>query len=199
MDKKERTLVIIKPDGVQRSLIGEIIKRYELVGLKLVGLKMIVPTEELIEKHYLLDPEWKRNVGIKAIEADEKKGDKPRSEDPLEMGDFVLGTLKKYMVVGPVIAMVWQGMNAVEAVRKITGFTEPLTADAGSIRGDYTIDSFRMGDSDSRAVRNVVHASGSAQEADAEINLWFHKDELIDYRLVAEEILYDVNLDGLLE
>jgi len=198
-DKKERTLVIIKPDGVQRSLIGEVIKRYERSGLKLIGIKMLVPTKELTEKHYLLDPEWLKNVGNKAIDAAKKKGKEPRESDPEKMGEFVLETLTRYLTVGPVVAMVWQGMNAVEAVRKLSGFTEPLTADIGSIRGDYTIDSFVIGDSEKRAVRNIVHASGSVDEAMEEIPLWFKNDELINYRLVAEEILYDVNLDGILE
>jgi len=198
-NKKERTLVVIKPDGIQRSLIGEIIKRYERAGLKLVGLKMIVPKESDVEKHYLIDPEWINNVGKKAIESYEKKGEKPPSDDPEELGRAVLGSLKKYLSAGPVVAMIWQGMNAVGVVRKITGGTEPLTSDIGTIRGDFTIDSYKVADIDNRAVRNLVHASGTPEEANQEIELWFDKKELIDYRLIQEEILYDVNLDGLLE
>ncbi len=199
MNKKERTLVVIKPDGVQRSLIGEIIGRYERAGLKLVGLKMFVPENEFVEKHYTLDPQWKKNVGEKSINAAKEKGHKPKYEDAIEMGEFVLSGLKKYLSAGPVIAMVWQGMNAVGIVRKITGGTEPLTSDVGTIRGDFTIDSYKAGDTDERAVRNLVHASGSTEEAENEIKLWFGSDELVGYRLVQEEILYDVNLDGLLE
>ena len=199
INKKERTLVVIKPDGVQRGLIGEIIKRYERSGLKLVGLKIMIPKENMIEKHYSLDPEWKKNVGTKAIESAKKKGESARSEDPIEMGEFVLGALKKYLSSGPVVAMVWQGMNSVGIVRKITGGTEPLTSDVGTIRGDFTIDSYKMGDTDNRAVRNLIHASGSPEEAQGEIELWFSKDELYEYRLINEEILYDVNLDGILE
>jgi nucleoside-diphosphate kinase len=198
-NKKEKTLVVIKPDGIQRSLIGEIIKRYEQVGLKLVGLKMFVPDKEFIERHYLLDPEWKEKTGRKAIEAAKEKGDKPRTEDLFEMGSFVLDGLKKYLSAGPVVAMVWQGMNAVGVVRKITGGTEPLTSDVGTIRGDFTVDSYKAGDVDNRAVRNLIHASGSAEDAESEVHLWFDKNELMGYRLVQEEILYDVNLDGLLE
>ena len=198
-NKKERTLVVIKPDGVQRSLIGEVIKRYERAGLKLVGLKMLVPDEKFTEDHYTLDTAWKENVGKKAIEAAEKKGEKPRTADSVEMGEFVLGALKKYLASGPVVAMVWEGMNAVGVVRKITGGTEPLTSDVGTIRGDFTIDSYKAGDSDERAVRNLVHASGSPEEAEKEIEHWFKKDELLDYRLVTDAILYDVNLDGILE
>lgn len=197
--KTERTLVIIKPDGLQRTLVGEIVGRYERLGLKLCAMKMMVPTEDQIEKHYLLDPEWKKNVGEKSIEAYKKKGETPPSEDPIEVGDVVVGTLKKYMSSGPVVAMVWQGAHAVEVVRKMTGGTEPRTSDVGTIRGDFVLDSYMMADTDKRAVRNLIHASGSVEEANNEIDLWFEKGEIIDYRLVQEQILYDVNLDGILE
>jgi nucleoside-diphosphate kinase len=197
--KDERTLVIIKPDGIQRTLIGEIIKRYERLGLKMVALKMLVPTEEMIEKHYTLDPEWCRITGEKSIKAYKEKGLIPPSEDPLEITRKVLEKLKKYMTSGPVIAMVWQGANAVKIVRKITGSTEPLTSDVGTIRGDFVLDSYQMCDDDNRAVRNLIHASGSVKEAEDEIAHWFKKDELVNYRLVQEQILYDVNLDGILE
>jgi len=197
--KKERTFIIIKPDGVQRSLIGESIKRYERAGLKLVGIKMIIPKPEQVEKHYLLDPNWKKNVGEKAIEAYKKKGQNPPSDDPLEVGDRVLESLKTYMVSGPVVAMVWEGAHAVEVVRKITGGTEPRTSDVGTIRGDFVLDSYMMADVDGRAVRNLIHASGSTEESEAEIDLWFDTNEVLEYRLVQEQILYDVNLDGILE
>jgi len=199
VNKKERTLVVIKPDGVQRSLIGEIIRRYERSGLKLVGIKMLVPSEEFIEKHYLIDPEWKMKNGVKVIQAAKDKGIKSRTENPIEQGEFVLGVLKKFLSAGPVIAMALQGMHAVALARKITGGTEPLTSDAGTIRGDFTTDSYEISDADERAVRNLVHASGSVEDAEKEIKHWFKDEELINYRLVQEEILYDVNLDGLLE
>ena len=197
--KTERTLVVIKPDGLQRTLAGEIIKRYERLGLKLVGMKLMVPTAAHIEKQYNLDPNWKRIVGEKSIEAYQKKGLKPPSMDPLVLGDKVIDVLQKYMTSGPVVAMVWQGAHAVKIVRKVTGGTEPLTSDVGTIRGDFVHDSYQMADIDGRAVRNLIHASGSVEEAESEIKHWFAKDELINYRLIQEQILYDVNLDGLLE
>lgn len=197
--KLERTLVIIKPDGVERSLIGEVIKRYENIGLKLVGIKMVVPTIDHIEKHYTLDPEWRRVTGEKTIKGYKDKGMTPPSEDPLEITAKILEGLKKYMTAGPVVPMVWQGAHAVKIVRKVTGGTEPLTSDVGSIRGDYVHDSYQMSDTDGRAVRNVIHASGSPEEADMEIPHWFKPEELTDYRLINEAILYDVNLDGILE
>ncbi|PIR86357.1 nucleoside-diphosphate kinase [Candidatus Kaiserbacteria bacterium CG10_big_fil_rev_8_21_14_0_10_43_70] len=198
--KKERALVVIKPDGVQRTLVGEIIHRYERMGLKLAGLKLIVPTEDLIERQYTeVDPEWKKNVGKKAIEGYKSKGLTPPTEDPIEVGNAVVGRLKKYMTSGPVVAMVWQGAHAVEIIRKVTGGTEPRTSDVGTIRGDFVLDSYQMADSDDRAIRNLIHASGSIEDAEKEIALWFSSDELVDYRLVQEQILYDVNLDGILE
>ena len=197
--KAERTLVIVKPDGVQRALIGEVIKRYENVGLKLVAMKMMVPTIEHIEKHYTLDPEWRRVTGEKTIKSYESKGLMPPSTDPLQITAVILENLKKYMTSGPVVAMVWEGAHAVKIVRKITGGTEPLSSDVGTIRGDYVLDSYQMTDADNRAIRNIIHASGSPEEADMEINHWFKKDELIDYRTISEKILYDVNMDGILE
>jgi nucleoside-diphosphate kinase len=197
--KKERTFVAIKPDGIQRSLVGEVVSRFEKVGLKLVAMKMLVPDEAHIEKHYTLDPEWRRITGEKTIKSYRDKGLEPWTEDPLEVTEKLLGTLKKYMTSGPVIAMVWEGAHAQKIVKKITGGTEPLTSDVGTIRGDYVLDSYAMSDTDDRAVRNILHCSGSVAEAEAEIKHWFTEKELIDYRVVQEEILYDVNLDGILE
>ncbi|MCX6766016.1 MAG: nucleoside-diphosphate kinase [Candidatus Moranbacteria bacterium] len=196
---KERTLVIIKPDGIQRSLIGEIVRRYERTGLKLVALKMLIPTEEQIEKHYLIDLKWIRKVGEKAIGSYQKRGMTPPLTEPEEVGKQVLRRLKKYMTSGPAIAMVWQGNQAVGVVRKVTGGTEPLSSDVGTIRGDFTIDSYQIADTDDRPIRNLIHASGTTEEAEKEIALWFDNGEIINYRLVQEQILYDVNLDGILE
>ncbi len=196
--KTERTFVIVKPDGVQRGLIGEIIKRYERVGLKLIASKMAVATQEHIEQHYTLDPEWRRITGEKTIDSYKKKGITPPSEDPLEITDAILKGLKTYMTSGPIVCMVWQGAHAVKIVRKITGGTEPLTSDVGTIRGDYVLDSYQMADTDTRAVRNLVHASGSVEEAENEIKHWFTPEEVIDYKLVQEQIMYAPTLDGLL-
>ena len=197
--KKERTFVAVKPDGIQRSLIGEIIARFEKVGLKLVAMKMLVADEDHIEKHYTLDPEWRRVTGEKTIEGYRSKGLVPPIEDPLEVTAIILANLKKYMTSGPVIAMVWEGAHVVKIVRKLVGGTEPLVSDVGTIRGDFVLDSYSMSDTDNRSVRNLVHASGSVGEADKEINHWFSAGEVINYRLVTDEILYDVNLDGILE
>lgn len=160
---------------------------------------MLVPTVEHIEQHYTLDPNWRKVTGEKTIKGYQDKGLTPPSMDPLEITGKILANLKKYMSSGPVIAMVWQGAHAVKVVRKVTGGTEPLTSDVGSIRGDFVLDSYQMADTDTRAVRNLVHASGSPEEAEMEIKHWFSENELVNYRLIQDEILYDVNLDGILE
>lgn len=196
--KYERTLVIIKPDGIQRGLVGEVIKRYEQVGLKLVAIKMLIPTKEMVEAHYTLDPEWRLKTGEKNLKAYKDKGLKPPHEDPLKQSAMILEKLKEYLVAGPVIAMVWQGSHAVAIVRKLTGGTEPLLSDVGTIRGDFVIDSYKTADDDIRAIRNIVHASGSVKEAEAEIGYWFKKNEIIDYKLLVEQILYDIKLGGIL-
>lgn len=192
--KLERTLVIIKPDGIQRSLIGEIISRYERLGLKLVGLKMLIPTHEMIEKHYTLDPDWKRLVGEKRMKAALESGITEKESDPVEIGEQVLLKLKKYMTAGPVIAMVWQGAHAVAVVRKVTGGTEPRTSDIGTIRGDFMLDSYELSELDERSVRNLVHSSGSVREATDEISHWFLQSELFEYRIVQEQILYEKDM-----
>lgn len=196
--KEERTLVVVKPDGIQRSLVGEIVKRYEQSGLKLVGMKMLVPTEELVDKHYLLDPEWRVKTGMKTIESYKAKGKTPPSEDPLEITDVILRNLKRYMTKGPVVAMVWEGIHAAAIVKKITGGTEPLTSAMGTIRGDYTIDSYEIADIDKRAVRNLVHCSGNAAEAAQEVPLWFSPEELTNYRMMNEAMLYDPEINNIL-
>ncbi len=196
---KEKTLVIIKPDGVQRGLVGEIIKRFENVGLKMVAGKMMVADQDHIEQHYTLDPEWRRVTGEKTIAGYKAKGIEPPSEDPLEITARILETLKIYMTSGPIMVMVWEGAHSVGIIRKLVGGTEPLTSDVGTIRGDYVLDSYELSDKDGRSVRNLIHASGSPEEAEMEIKHWFKEEEIIDYNLVGERIMYDVNLDGIME
>jgi len=195
---REQTLVIVKPDGVQRSLVGEIIKRLERTGLKLVAMKMVVPTEEQCWTHYNKDDKWFEDKGAKALEGRKAAGlvvDKPA----IEYGKDIVRALVKFMTSGPVVAMVWQGNKSVGVVRKLVGATEPLTSDVGTIRGDLTIDSYDLSTASERAVRNLIHCSDKPEEAEREIAIWFQKNEIINYRLVQEQILYDVNLDGILE
>ncbi len=195
---KERTFVIIKPDGVQRSLIGEIIKRFERVGLKMVAMKMFVADETRLWKHYNKDDAWYTAKGEKTVQNRTAAGmtvDKPA----IEYGKDIVRALVTFMSCGPVVAMVWEGNEAVNIVKKIVGDTQPLTSDVGTIRGDYTVDSYELSNVSERAVRNLIHCSDKPTEAEREIAIWFEKNEIINYRQIQEEILYDVNLDGILE
>jgi len=196
---QEQSLVIIKPDGVQRSLIGEIIHRIERVGLKLVALKFQIPNKDKVKSHYTIDPEWIIKAGTKACKAKQNAGEDISNLDPEKVGLNILEKLQTYMTSGPVVIMVWQGAHAVDVIRKLVGGTEPRTSDVGTIRGDFVHDSYEISNIENRSVRNVIHASGTPEEAQKEIQNWFTKEELILYRLVAEEILYDVNIDGLEE
>ncbi len=196
--KKERTFVIVKPDGVQRSLIGDIIKRIERTGLKLVALKMAIPTEDQCWTHYNKDDVWFESKGSKILENRKNAGmvvDKPA----IEYGKDIIKALVKFMTCGPVVMMIWEGNESVGVVKKLVGSTEPATSDVGTIRGDLTLDSYDLAGTDERAVRNLVHCTDNPDESQREIDIWFKPEEIINYRLLAEEILYDVNLDGILE
>ncbi|MCE9643923.1 nucleoside-diphosphate kinase [Candidatus Parcubacteria bacterium] len=196
--KKERSFVIIKPDGVQRGLIGEIIRRFERAGLKLVGLKLAVPDSARIWKHYDKDDAWFIKKGTN-IAKERAAAGLSTDKEPIEYGKDIIRALDRYMTSGPVIMMAWEGNQAVAVVTKLTGGTEPATSDVGTIRGDFTIDSYAISAVDDRAVRNLIHCSDTPENAEKEIVLWFSPQELVSYRLVQDEILYDVNLDGILE
>lgn len=196
--KKEQSFVIIKPDGVQRSLVGEIVRRFERTGLKLVSLKLAMADEKKLWEHYGKDEAWFLKKGTKIAE-DKKAAGLPADKEPIEYGKDIIRQLVKFMTAGPVVMMVWEGNQAVAVVKKLVGETEPSSSDVGTIRGDLTIDSYAIAAVDDRAVRNLIHCSDSPEEAKREIALWIPSSELLAYRHNAEEILYDVNLDGILE
>lgn len=196
--KTERTLVILKPDAVQRGLIGETIRRIENTGLKLVALKISSATEDQLWKHYNKDEAWFIQKGGRIVE-ERKAAGMPVDKEALEYGKDIIRALVKFMSAGPVVPMIWEGNQAVGIVKKIVGSTEPLSSDAGTIRGDYTLDSYELASRDERAVRNLIHCSDPAEDALREIPLWFSEEEILKYRLIAEQILYDINLDGLKE
>lgn len=196
--QKERSFVAMKPDGVQRSLIGEIIGRFEKTGLKLVALKMIIASEENCWKHYNKDDKWYEEKGANVVKNRQAAG-LPVDKPAIEYGRDIIGALVKFMTCGPVVAMIWEGNQAVNIVKKLVGGTEPTTSDVGTIRGDLTLDSYELANLDSRAVRNLIHCSDKPEEALREIAIWFKENEILNYRLVQEQILYDVNIDGILE
>ncbi|RLJ04731.1 MAG: nucleoside-diphosphate kinase [Candidatus Aenigmatarchaeota archaeon] len=166
----ERTLVIIKPDGMERNIIGDVIKRFESADLRIVGLKMIKADLSLMKKHY---PDSMIPIlGEKSVKAGAKV------KDVNKQGKKVLGWLRKFMMSSPVVAMVLQGENAVKKVRQIVGSTDPSEADVGTIRADYSNDSIAVANAENRTVRNIVHASGNPEEAKKEISIWFKDNEI---------------------
>lgn len=195
----ERTLVILKPDTVQRGLVGEIITRFEKKGLKIVAMKMVWPTRDQATRHYDQPEEAAMALGNKTISSYAEKGVKFWTDDPMAVAHDIQKKLVDYIVAGPVVVMVIEGTHAVEHVRKIRGNTSPLKADIGSITADYTIDSYFVSDEDSRAMRNLVHASGNTEEANVEIKIWFKDSEISEYNLAIEEILYSKEWENVRE
>jgi nucleoside-diphosphate kinase len=183
-------LILAKHDAVQRGLVGEIISRFEQRGFKIVGLKLITPTEAHVGEHYADDVAWKKNVGEKAKSAMEERGETFPFKTTEEFGDrirtFNMNALKGL----PTVAIVFQGFHACEIGRKIVGGTDPLKAVPGTIRGDYAIDSNVLADKMGRTNRNLVHASGSSVEAEREIKIWFKPDELQDYNKKMWEFMH---------
>ncbi len=195
--KKERTFVILKPDAIQRSLVGEIIGRFEKSGLKIVHMEMKLLDEDRIWKHYDKDDAWFEKKGNNTIENFKEIG-REVTKEAIEYGKDIIRSLVSFMTAGPVVVMVIEGNGAVGIVKKMVGGTEPLTSDVGTIRGDLTLDSYNIANVDARAVRNLAHCSDEPAEAEREIALWVG-DKVISYRHINEAMLYDVNLDGILE
>lgn len=178
MEKEsEKTFVMIKPDAVNRGLIGEIISRFERSGLKIEALKMLNASPEIVAKLYPNDENWLRSVGQKMSKTYERYEKDTVADmgtnDTLELGKMVRQWLVEYITMGPIVIMVLSGNHAVEIVRKLIGDTNPVLAQPGSIRGDFSIDSADFANSAHRAIYNLVHASGSVSEAKDEIALWF--------------------------
>lgn len=192
---QERTFVILKPDAVQRSLVGEVVKRFEQTGLKCTAMKMFIPEEEFLLKHYNKDNEWFLKKGERIVE-DLKAQGRTIDKEPIEYGKDIIRTIVHYMTAAPVVAMIWEGNQSVAVITKLVGTTEPTTSDVGTIRGDYTVDSYSHSSYEDRAVRNLIHCSESPEEAEREIALWFDEKEIMNYVTAQERIMYDVNLDG---
>ena len=153
----ERTLILLKPDAVQRSIVGNIITRFENAGLKMVGMKMVWINEEFSKKHY---------------------------SDHVEKGFYQ--SLENFIVEGPIIALAVEGIKAIEIVRKMVGATEPKSALPGTIRGDFAHHAYEYADKKGIAIKNLIHASDSKENAEKEIGLWFTPNELHTYRTVHE-------------
>ena len=192
--KEEKTLVLIKPDGVKRGLTGEIIKRIEQRGLKIIALQMFQASKEELTKHYSDSADNLRLMGGKTLSAYQKYGLDPVKEigtdDAVKIGKMVHGWIVAFMTSGPIVKMIVQGLHAVEMVRKLTGDTMPSNAAMGTVRGDFSIDSSVLANAEKRGIRNIVHASGNIAEAEAEIKLWFTPREIHAYKRAEEDIMF---------
>ena len=188
----ERSLVLMKPDAVQRGIVGEILARFERSGLKVIGAKLMPVEKELTIKHYKKDKDWHKKIGELNIQDCEKFGldvqDIFGTEDPVKVGEMVNEWLYDIFSVGPVFAFVLEGPNAVGKIRTLVGSTFPETAPPGTIRGDFGLDSGFSSLKRKRACYNLIHASGNVEEAEAEIEMWFDKDDLLDYKRLDHEI-----------
>jgi nucleoside-diphosphate kinase len=185
----EKTLVILKPDAVMRGICGEIITRFERAGLKLIAMKMVYADEKLAGTHYMDDEDYLKTIGAKTLKAYEAKGT-PLNRTALEQGTIVRNWLISYMQMGPVIVMVLEGHNAVAHVRKVVGPTAPADALPGTIRGDYSFESYTMADKLERPLQNLIHASGAVDEAEREIQIWFKPEEIHAWARVDEALFY---------
>ncbi|MBI4738473.1 nucleoside-diphosphate kinase [Candidatus Woesearchaeota archaeon] len=185
----EKTLVLLKPDAVQRGLVGEIISRVERAGLKIVAMKMQYAGADQAGKHYADDEAWMKAVGEKTQKTYAAKGLK-MARAPIEHGRMVREQLIDFLSLSPIISLVIEGHNAVAHVRKIAGATSPEHAAPGTVRGDYSMDTYQLADTSSRPLQNLIHASESAAEAKREINVWFNPDEIYVWKRVDEHLLY---------
>ncbi len=192
--KEERTLVLIKPDGVKRGLIGEILRRIEQRGLKIIAMRMFVASAADLTKHYSDSDENLKAMGEKTLANYQKYGIDPHKEigtsDPVVIGGKVRSWLVDFMTSGPIVKIVVQGIHAVEMTRKIVGSTMPSQAEMGTIRGDYSVDSSVLANHEQRAIRNIVHASGNPGEAETEIGLWFTPQEIHEYQRAEEAVMF---------
>lgn len=193
--KKERTVVLIKPDGVKRGIVGEILGRFEKAGLKVVAMKMVHVDRDLVAKHYTDKEEFLRGMGEKTLKTYKEYGYDSNEEigtmDSLAIGKMVRAWNMDFITSGPVVAVVLEGIHAVDNVRMMVGNTLPRFAEPGSIRGDYSIDSPLLANMQKRAVRNLIHASGTADEAQYEIQLWFKEEELHEYKRSDEDTMFN--------
>lgn len=184
--KEEKTFLMIKPDGVRKGLIGEILNRLEQRDLKIVALEMFKPSREEMDRHYPKDEAWLRRVGQKTLGTYHKYGYDPVKElgtdDDLKIGETVREWLLDFMTSAPLVKMVVQGAHAVDVVRKIVGPTIPSQAEMGTIRGDFSIDSPALANKEKRAVMNLAHASETPEEAENEIKLWFGDKSIYSYK-----------------
>jgi len=192
--KQEKTVFIIKPDGVKRGLVGEILSRFEKRGLKIIALNMVSASKEEIDNHYPKDEVWIKRLGEKSLANYQQYGVDPKeklgTDDPFEIGKMLRKWVVEYMTSGPVVKGVISGVHAIDMVRKICGNTLPNLADMGTIRGDFSVDSAVSANLNKRSIRNIIHASENEREFKNEVELWFKEKEIHDYKRAEEDIMF---------
>src|SRR3989344_3160111 len=190
----EKTLVLIKPDAVMRGLIGIICQRFEQAGLKIVACKLVFPTRKLLDGHFPKSEDWIRGMGEKTLETYQEYRIDPveilGTADALAIGQKIKEWNYRYLTLGPVMVMALEGIHAVDTVRKLIGHTLPYKAMPGTIRGDFSINSPALANVVEVACKNMVHASGTIEEAQQEIANWFANDELLAWQRADEQILF---------
>ncbi len=191
-ENKEKSLVIFKPDILQRQIVGEIVSRFEKKGFKIVAMKMLIPISEAGGKNYEDKKEYLMETGEKAKKGAIARGEDVSKWDSLARGQWIRESNINYLTCGPVIALVLQGFGVIAGVRKMLGSTSPADGDVGTIRADFSLDSFALADEQGRVTRSMVHASDSVESAEREIGLWFNPTEISEYETAAEKIFYDV-------
>ncbi len=191
----EKTVVLLKPDTVKRALVGEIISRFEKSGFKIIGMKMVWVDKDMVAKHYPDEKAYLTSVGEKTLKSYAEYGRDPNEDlgttDPYEIGKTVRKWNMDFLSSGPVVALLLQGLHAVDSVRLMVGHTLPRFAQPGTIRGDYSIDSPILANQQKRTVKNMIHASGNVAEAEFEAKLWFRENEIHDYKRVDEDIMFE--------
>lgn len=193
--RHEKTVVLLKPDTIKRALIGEVLARFEKAGFKIIALKMVWVDANMVAKHYPDTKDYLSAVGQKTLKSYEEygrdAGEELGTKDAYEIGKMVRGWNMDFLSSGPVVAILLQGLHAVDAVRMMVGHTLPRFAQPGTIRGDYSLDSPILANQQKRTVKNLIHASGNLEEAKLEEELWFRKNEIHDYKRADEDIMYE--------
>ncbi len=194
---EERTLILIKPDVLQRQIVGEILTRFERKGFKIVAMKMLNATKEQAGDHYIDDVEYLIGTQEKAKNEAIARGDDMTNWDSLKRGRLIRQKNIAYLTCGPIMAIVLEGPGVITGVRRLLGSSNPSASDVGTIRADYSIDSYDLADIVSRSTRTMLHASDSVESAEREIKIWFSKEEICNnYETVAEKIFYDSGWDN---
>jgi len=192
--QKQKALIIIKPDGVQRGLLGKIITRFEQVGLKIIGLKFIWATEKQIVAQYPETDAWFKKVGERTLTNYSKKGLDAKkvfgTNDAIQIGRTVKKWLITYFQESPVLIMALESYDCIEICRKLSGNTIPVLALPGTIRGDFSHDTIDLANEQNRPLRNIIHASDTVEDGEKEIKVWFTEEELFEYEKADEKFMY---------